>query len=112
VEIKSNKLSKSKERAKENLISAAKASGILVSALVVAYSLYYFKHHRDDDLMIKIQEKQYQLFDNTFTGVQNNKVHSYKVVKVDGYYKVEIFDQTGAHSHYADPRAISIVEQP
>ena len=112
MKIKSNKLSKSKERAKENLRSVFKSSLIIIIMIVVAYGLYYFKHHRDDDLMVKIQAKKYQLFDNTFGGVQNNKVYSYKVVKVDGYYKVEIFDANGNHSHYADPSVISIVEQP
>ena len=111
MDIKSNRSNRDKERAKENLIGAMKAIAVVIALFIFAYGMYYMKHHRNDDLMEKIKAKKYQLFDDSFTGIQSSKVHSYKVVTVAGIYKVEVFNSNGSHSHYANPANISIVEE-
>lgn len=111
MDIKSNRSDRDKERAKKNLIDAIRVIAAVITLFAFAYGMFYFKHHRNDDLMEKIKAKKYQLFDDSFTGIQSSKVHSYKVVTVDGIYKVEVFNSNGTHSHYAHPSNISIVEE-
>ncbi len=111
MDIKSNKSNRDKERAKENLIKAAKASGLILGISLFMTLIFYTKHHRNDGLMEKIKANKHQLFDESFAGKQNQKVYAYKVVTIEGIYKVEIFNKDGSHSHYASPNHISIIEE-